>query len=61
MTFSNSDVNEIDFVNMTYCQDCKHFKPWRTAWSRDTPKCPNPDGIVFVRVLNNCKFFVAKE
>lgn len=47
-------------ITQHYCQDCKQYRPWTSNLARDTPKCKNPDGMVFVRVLNNCQFFEAK-
>ena len=44
-------------MNMqVFCQDCRSYKPM----AYNVPRCPNPDGIVWVRVANNCSSFVAK-
>lgn len=44
-------------TEQVFCQDCKHYKP--PAFHM--PRCQNPDGIVWVKVLNNCAFYVAKD
>jgi hypothetical protein len=49
ITINTAKEPNDEFSTLRYCADC------RRGW-----KCPNPEGRLDVRVLNNCSFFEVK-